>query len=186
MRNTIRQMARVTTLALMAGTLTLAGSGVAAADPGIAAVGPSLRSPGTTLGTVEGIKCVQKAVGVVADGQYGPATFDAVQAFQEEKGIAVDGTVGPVTGDLILLAVGFENFYRCYEHVPTTYTLDPGDGAIAMGGDPVECLMKQGNSIRKDLIKIFGGKSNLSHVVRSTGGRGWSTAFGLVKCTFIG
>jgi peptidoglycan DL-endopeptidase CwlO len=40
---------------------------------------------------------VQRALGVPADGAYGPVTRRAVRAFQKRKGLVVDGIVGPQT-----------------------------------------------------------------------------------------
>jgi len=47
--------------------------------------------------TGETVKKVQKAVGVDADGMYGPATAKAVHAFQSGNGLIADGVVGPDT-----------------------------------------------------------------------------------------
>jgi N-acetylmuramoyl-L-alanine amidase len=43
------------------------------------------------------VKAIQRAVGVKADGLYGPATERAVRSFQKRKQIPIDGMVGPVT-----------------------------------------------------------------------------------------
>lgn len=45
----------------------------------------------------EDVKAIQKAVGVKADGYYGPMTERAVRSFQKRKQISIDGKVGPVT-----------------------------------------------------------------------------------------
>jgi peptidoglycan hydrolase-like protein with peptidoglycan-binding domain len=47
--------------------------------------------------TGDTVKKVQAAVGVAADGVYGPATAKAVHAFQSKNGIIADGVVGPDT-----------------------------------------------------------------------------------------
>lgn len=165
--------------------------GTASADPHAAYIGPQENNAqqgaiGSANRGTE-VQCVQEALGIRTDGVFGQQTYDAVRAFQREKGIQVDGIVGPQTGDLILLKLGYTaRLYSCYPLVPTTYAIDPNDGAVPTGDSPIECLLQQPNNIRKDLVKIFGGKSNLAHVVKATGGRGLSTAFGLVKCTFAG
>ena len=45
----------------------------------------------------EPVKRIQKAVGVKADGYYGPDTRDAVKSFQKKHGLDADGIVGPDT-----------------------------------------------------------------------------------------
>lgn len=45
----------------------------------------------------EPVKRIQKAVGVKADGYYGPDTRDTVKSFQKKHGLDADGIVGPDT-----------------------------------------------------------------------------------------
>jgi peptidoglycan hydrolase-like protein with peptidoglycan-binding domain len=45
----------------------------------------------------EMVKRLQAALGVDADGRFGPATEEAVKAFQAEHGLDVDGLAGPET-----------------------------------------------------------------------------------------
>jgi len=45
----------------------------------------------------ETVKKLQAALGIEADGKFGPATEKAVKAFQSENGLAPDGLVGPET-----------------------------------------------------------------------------------------
>jgi hypothetical protein len=43
------------------------------------------------------VVALQKALGIAADGVYGPRTAAAVRAFQRNHGLAVDGIAGPAT-----------------------------------------------------------------------------------------
>lgn len=46
----------------------------------------------------DGVRAVQKRLGITADGDFGPATEAAVRAYQKRtKGLTVDGEVGPKT-----------------------------------------------------------------------------------------
>jgi putative chitinase len=46
---------------------------------------------------VEDVKRVQKALGIAADGDFGPGTERAVKAWQAANGLTADGIVGPKT-----------------------------------------------------------------------------------------
>ena len=45
----------------------------------------------------DAVKKLQSALGIDADGRFGPATEKAVKAFQSENGLDVDGLAGPET-----------------------------------------------------------------------------------------
>lgn len=47
--------------------------------------------------TGDWVRKLQEALGITADGDFGPQTEAALRAFQEAEGIAVDGVAGPVT-----------------------------------------------------------------------------------------
>lgn len=58
------------------------------------------------------VKRMQEALGISADGDFGPGTERAVREFQQANGLAVDGIAGPDTfsamglHELVLLRVG--------------------------------------------------------------------------------
>ncbi|HEX6387800.1 MAG TPA: transglycosylase family protein [Solirubrobacteraceae bacterium] len=51
----------------------------------------------TAPGADGGVRAVQRALGIAADGIAGPQTKRAVRAYQRAHGLAVDGVIGPQT-----------------------------------------------------------------------------------------
>ena len=72
-----------------AATLIFAAGGAVANDR--ASSSTAVRSAGSS------VSAVQSALGIPADGVYGPQTRAAVRRYQRAHGLAVDGIAGPIT-----------------------------------------------------------------------------------------
>jgi hypothetical protein len=92
-----RRLRHRTVIAGMSATMVL-GGGAALAAGGAGhthrASAASLLTAGAQGSTV---KALQHALGIAADGVYGPRTRHAVRAFQARHGLEVDGIAGPQT-----------------------------------------------------------------------------------------
>lgn len=84
-----RLRSRRSVAAVALASLSLAAGGAVAADRSGGAA--SVRSAGST------VAALQSALGIPADGIYGPQTRRAVRRFQRAHGLAVDGIAGPQT-----------------------------------------------------------------------------------------
>jgi lysozyme family protein len=76
-------------VAVLGVSLALAGGAMAHSGGGGAAAQSSVRG--------SGVVALQRALGIPADGIYGPQTRRAVRAFQRAHGLVVDGIAGPQT-----------------------------------------------------------------------------------------
>jgi hypothetical protein len=83
--------------AVLAASLTFAGAAAAADHSGGSVAGSDTAGSAAvkTAGTT--VKALQRAVGVPADGVYGPQTRRAVRRFQRAHDLAVDGIAGEAT-----------------------------------------------------------------------------------------
>ena len=89
-RRMLRGRAGVT---LAVATMAFAAAGAVAQDSPPAGGGSSAGSGASG----SSVSAIQRALGIAADGVYGPETRAAVRRFQRREGLAVDGVAGPAT-----------------------------------------------------------------------------------------
>ena len=89
-RRMLRGRAGVT---LAVATMAFAAAGAVAQDSPPAGGGSSAGSGASG----SSVSAIQRALGIAADGVYGPRTRAAVRRFQRREGLAVDGVAGPAT-----------------------------------------------------------------------------------------
>jgi len=85
-----RLRGRRSAVALIGASLVLAGGAMAQTGGTVGAAAKS-----SVRGS--GVVALQRALGIAADGIYGPQTRAAVRAFQRSHGLVVDGIAGPQT-----------------------------------------------------------------------------------------
>ena len=91
-RSLRRMRGRRSAVAVLGASLAVAGGAMAnttSSSTGGAAAASSVRG--------SGVAALQRALGIAADGVYGPQTRRAVRAFQRSHGLVVDGIAGPQT-----------------------------------------------------------------------------------------
>ena len=86
----------VSGLAVLGASLAMgAGEAVASTTGGFSASAKEAAKAANLSRT--GVMALQRALGITADGVYGPQTKRAVKRFQRNKGLVVDGIAGPQT-----------------------------------------------------------------------------------------
>jgi len=98
-RRMLRGRAGVT---LAVATMAFAAAGAVAQDSPPAGGGSSAGSGASG----SSVSAIQRALGIAADGVYGPQTRAAVRRFQRREGLAVDGVAGPATLAALGLSAG--------------------------------------------------------------------------------
>jgi Transglycosylase-like domain/Putative peptidoglycan binding domain len=89
---------------VLVGLVLMCGAGVASADRIVGASSAASETMVERGDRGNAVRSVQRAVGVPADGVFGPQTERAVRRFQRRRGLVADGVVGPVTRQALGLA----------------------------------------------------------------------------------
>jgi resuscitation-promoting factor RpfB len=143
-----RRFAVLVTVALALAALSFSAAPAMARDSVRSQSVRAIHAAGTT------VTAVQQALGVPADGVYGPQTRRAVRRFQRSHGLTVDGVAGPET--LSVLGV------TAQDASADAATILERIAQCESGGDPT---MNSGNG--------YYGKYQFSRATwRSVGGRG--------------
>jgi hypothetical protein len=103
-RGIVGGVRRPVCVAVLVAASLLCAAAVASADRGSATASASSVVVVKRGDRGQAVRSVQRALGIPADGVFGPQTQRAVRQFQRRKGLVVDGIVGPQTRTALGLA----------------------------------------------------------------------------------
>ena len=104
------------------------------------------------------VKRLQQALGINADGDFGPATEKALRAYQEKAGLAVDGIAGPDTftalglHELVLLRQGSRG--RAVKDLQTALGID-ADGIFGSGTEKAVMDFSKAIELKPDYAEAW-------------------------------
>lgn len=92
--------------------------------------------------------------GIIADGQFGPATEQDVISFQKSQGLPVNGLVDPATGEALTLAVSVQQRRISAPATSSMYTVTPSDSmaSIAQHFDTTVAALLSLNSLPVPIV----------------------------------
>ncbi len=101
-------------------------------------------------GSSGSVSDVQKALGIPADGVFGPQTADAVKHFQAAHGLTTDGVVGPATAEALGIAAPSTPLHE-------RHSSSSGSGSDSSGTSSVIARMIAGADHIANLPYVWGG-----------------------------
>src|SRR5437763_1083320 len=101
----------------------------------------SATATSASSGSAATVTSVQSAVGVSADGVFGPQTAAAVKHFQAAHGLTVDGIVGPATAQALGLAAPAHPLREAHSHHAHAHSSD-GSNSSDSGSSSVSDVQK--------------------------------------------
>ena len=114
-------------------TMAFAAAGAVAQDSPPASGGSSAGASASGAS----VSAIQRALGITADGVYGPQTRTAVRSFQRREGLAVDGVAGPATLAALGLSAGGGGSTE-----PVSDTSSSSGGSTGSSGSPSATLSR--------------------------------------------
>jgi peptidoglycan hydrolase-like protein with peptidoglycan-binding domain len=124
-----------------------------------------VRFSGATVGpgdTGPVVSAVQKALGVTADGSFGPFTADAVSAFQRKHGLTSNGSMNAPTWRSLLIAVGARTPTKPPAKTPQAKNLTKYKNLILKYGDRGEAVIALQRRLGTRADGIFGPKTKMA------------------------